>query len=639
MDSTLLVARSLLAAALLLAAVAEYLLRVRAATGLGLGACLAALVVAGLAGALTRSTPPAARPLAWVGWRPDRPVAAWIGAVAIAAVLILQFTDRAYAVQVVAWAGAVVACNLVYMFGHGARLERKDLFLLGALLLLSLLARLSFLGEIPGGFYGDEAEYGRRAAEVLGASPPAPFSSGLAFTPSLWSWIQAPGLWLAGRDVLGLRLVPALGASFAVVPVFLLLRREAGRMAAFAAAVLLACSPLHIQMSRIALSEAWGALFVSASMAALYATLRGGDRAAAVALATSAGLCLFLGSKFVLLPAVLVGGALALLLAGAARRPLPALALFAAVALLLVAPQLLHYVSTDWYGPLVSHPARWMQGEPGPALGSRLLGVARLLIDGRESSPFSAVPGRQIVAAAEGALFLVGFGLAVGRPRRPVHAFLLGWLVAGCGSLLLDPKPNQLFHLVAVAPLPCLFGALAIDAVARAGGISTAGSKIGRTLTAGLAVVLALTAAGSGLWFYFAGNAGRWQGAEFVALGRAMHELAPGHHLVLVTRPMSWDINSTLNYLAPGVRAEDKWPELPEGTPWPLDTDRDVAFIVEFPRHALLPEVMKRYPGGVLSERRGRAGELLVTVYQVPAAEVAKQARPPSPTPSSGRSE
>jgi len=582
---------------------------------------LVALVVAVVAGRLAPEiSPESSAPAGGSSWRPDRSAAAWTALAALGLAVALELAGVAFHLQVVAWVAAVAALLLVYRKrgDGGARLERADLILLGGVTLVSLAARLVLLGAIPGGLYGDEAVYGQFAIRVLGADPPPPFSDGPAFTPALWSWLQAPGIWLAGRGMAGLRLVPALGASFAVVPVFLLLRRGAGRTAAVGGALLLATLPLHVHASRIAISEAWVGALVPAAMAALFLLLHRPEPRRAVELAVAVGLCFYLGSKFALLPPVLVGSALAVLVAGGTRRWIAPLSLAVGVTALLVAPQLIHYSTTEFFGPLVSHPLRWMRGAAGFDPAGRAAAVARLFLDSRELSPFSAVPGWRFLPLLQAALMVAGLGLTLARPRRPLHAFLLGWSVAGLGSLVLDPEPSQLFHLVAVAPLPALFGSLAIALPARALVATSAGRRIG----VALATLLALAAAGDGVRSYFFRSGGIWLHATTTAIGRAMHDLAPDHHLALVTPPMSWDLNSTLLYMAPGVRAEDKWAELPAEEHWVVPDGRDVAFIVDVRRIRLLDAIRRRYPGGRLDERRDRRGELLASVYLVTAEEI-----------------
>src|SRR4029453_3619625 len=102
----------------------------------------------------------------------------------------------------------------------------------------------------------------------------------------------------------------------------------------------------------------------------------------------------------------------------------------------------------------------------------------------------------------------------------------------------------------------------------------------------------------------------------------AMRELAPTHHLALVTPPMSWDLNSTFKYLARGIRAPTKLTELDPARPGLARPARDVAFIVDGRKAKLVATILARYPEAALEERRGPAGELRAAVIRVPRSEV-----------------
>jgi hypothetical protein len=319
-----------------------------------------------------------------------------------------------------------------------------------------------------------------------------------------------------------------------------------------------------------------------------------------------------MGNKAVLVLPVVAAAGTAALLARGTRASGPGLTLMATVAALTFAPQAAYYARTGWYDAFFSHPARWMTGPQYSSAAQRLALLARLFIDAPELSPFSPTMGTTVVTPGEGALFVVGLGSCLAYVRRPLPAALLGWLLAGVAALLPDPAPNQMHHLVMVTAVPAAFAAMAL---------ATLGGRGARAI---LPLGLAVAVGAAGLYGYFLGNAGRWMGGEIAELGRAMHDYGPTRHLVLVTPPMSWDINSTLLYLAPGVRAEDKWTALPARQPWLAPTARDVAFIFTADRTPLVSGVRSRYPSGELLERRGVAGEILAFVYLVPAAEVAR---------------
>jgi 4-amino-4-deoxy-L-arabinose transferase-like glycosyltransferase len=599
----------------------------------GIAAALTALA-AGIAAARLAEpapAPPAPPALPWRALRPVRPALAGLAVVALGGVLALQAADRAYGWQLAGFVVSALGWSAAWLPRPLPVPDARELAIVAALLALGLAARLPGLEQVPGGLYGDEAEFGLRALAVLEGPRPPPFSVAFDDHPTLFHWIQAAGLALAGRDVAGLRLASALAGALTVPALYLLLRRDLGRAGAAAGGVLLAFAPLPMHLTRLASNNAWVGLCSVAALAAAYAALRSGRALAAVAAGSLTGLCFYFGNKAVGLPPLL---ALALLALAAGRavpvgrqHRLGVLAL--ATALLVFLPELVHYLRNDWYGPLLRHPlARMVElGAPGAH------GAAATLADqaGRallsfvflaDRSPFSVRPGFPILAAAEGAVFLVGVALAVGRPRRPIAGVLLGWLAVALATNALDQRPPQANHLIGAAALPSAFAALALHDFAAGFARAVARPRLASLVSLGLAAAVAAQSASA-----YLGDGRRWALAEVTELGRAMGELAPTHHLVLVTPRMSWDQNSSFKFLAPGVRAQDKLVELDPAAAWFEPSGRDVAFLVMGQKAALLPAIRERYPGGVLEERRGPAGELRAAVYRVPAAEVERVAR------------
>jgi hypothetical protein len=436
---------------------------------------------------------------------------------------------------------------------------------------------------------------------------------------------------IGGRDVAGLRLASALAGALAVPALYALLRRDLGRAGAAAGGILLALAPLPLHLTRLGSNNAWVGLCSVASLAAAYAALARGLPAPAVWAGSLAGFCFYFGNKAVGLPPLLAAALLGAAAGGGVslRRHwrLGVLALGAATLVFL--PELVHYLRNDWYGPLLRHPLAKLAdfdpaGGPGVAatLGEQLGRALLSFLVLADRSPFMPRPGFPILAAAEGTFCLVGVALALGRPRRPLAGLLLGWLLVGIATNVLDRDPPQANHLIGVAALPSAFAALAVHALAAAVARLAGRPRLAPAAALGLAAAIGAQGAAA-----YLGDGRRWMLAEITEIGRAMHELAPTHHLVLVTPRMSWDLNSTFKFMAPGVRAQDKLVELDPAAPWFAPSGRDVAFVVDPRRAALLSAIRARYRGGVLEERRGPAGELRALVYRVPAAEVARVAR------------
>jgi 4-amino-4-deoxy-L-arabinose transferase-like glycosyltransferase len=559
---------------------------------------------------------------------PPRPRWAALAAAALALALGLQAAAAWPALSLAAWAAALVAWNAAFHAPGALRPARGDLLVPAALYAAALAGRAFGLADAPGGLYGDEAVFGLHARALLAGERIDPFGEGMPQIPALWTWLQAGAMAVLGDGVGGLRASSALLHAAASPLLYTLLRRDLGALPAAGGALVLAFAPWSLHFGRLALNEAALVPCTIGAFAALLAALRAGGAGAWVRAGTFVALCFYAGNKAVLLPPALIAGGAGAWLAvraharpGAAPIPWRGLLLLAATALLAFAPQLPHAFAGGWHGLLVSHPQRWLAspGE-GAGWGAQLALLARALLDHPDTSVFTGWPGMRLVGAGEAALFVVGLGVALARPARPLAALLLGWLLAGLGSLVVDERPVQLHHMVLLAPVPAAFGALALhaaqDLVARA----TARPTAGRTAALAVAAAVAL----QGGHAYFGLGAQRWSYAEVAALGHAMRELAPSHHLVLVTPPMSWDLNSTLLYLAPGVRARDKLVELPPARRWLEPPGRDVAFLVDGRSAALLQRIRARYPDAAVEERRAPPARLRLAVVRVPAERIAR---------------
>jgi 4-amino-4-deoxy-L-arabinose transferase-like glycosyltransferase len=631
-------------AALALSAFAQLALRT-GRTSQGVAAALLALAAGVAAGRLAAAPAPEPcctdAPGPGRAWLPTHFGFAAAGALALALVLALSAADRAYGVQLAAWAVAALAWSASYL-ARPIRPPRAgaEAAILAALFAIGLAARGAALGTLPAGLYGDEAEFGLRALAVLHDGGIAPFTVVFDQHPSLYHWVQAGGMALFGTGIAGLRAAAAFAGALTVPVFYLLLRRDLGRGGAAAGALLLACSPLHVHLSRIASNNAWVGLCTVGALAALYRLIRTGAPPAAVHAGTWLGVCFLFGNKAVGLPPAMLAAFAGVALGGnvALRRAWRPLLLLLAVAFLVFLPEAVHYVRTGWYGPLLVHPVRRLidldaAGGPGPAavlagqLGRALLTFVAL----PDRSPFTVGGGFTIVAAAEGAFALVGAALAASRPRRPLAGLLLGWLAIALATNVLDTNPPQANHLIGVSMLPAAFAALAIHALA--GAIAAALRRPIAAPAAALAIAVGI-AAQSAAHYVPAGLAGGVF-AVTTEFGRVMQERAASHDLAFVTPRMSWDLISTWKYMAPGVRARYKLVELDPRAQWLEPGGRDVAFVVHESKLRLLPVVRARYPDGALEERRGRDGRLLAVVYVVPRSAIdrVESALPPTRAP------
>ncbi len=154
-------------------------------------------------------------------------------------------------------AAATIAGAAVTYAGSSARISRNELLVLAGILLVAALFRLPLLGQVPNGFFLDEASRGYDAYALLltGADQygvPWPlFPEGIDdFTPILYTLLVVPSIALLGLTETAVRLPAALAGIATVGATFLCGRQVFGPAAALVGAALVAISPWHILPSR-----------------------------------------------------------------------------------------------------------------------------------------------------------------------------------------------------------------------------------------------------------------------------------------------------------------------------------------------------------------------------------------------------
>jgi 4-amino-4-deoxy-L-arabinose transferase-like glycosyltransferase len=186
------------------------------------------------------------------------------------------------------------------------RLERAEVFLVLALLLLALAARLYALDRIPTTLSGDEGSSGLMAVKFLEGEADNVFTIGWFSFPALYFAVQGTGIWLLGQTVEGLRLTSAVAGALTVVGVYFLGRLLLDRLAGFLAAAYLLASHYHIHFSRIGLNNIWDGLFVVVTFGAVWYGWKSGRRSAFLVAGLALGLGLYFYVAFRVAPALLL---------------------------------------------------------------------------------------------------------------------------------------------------------------------------------------------------------------------------------------------------------------------------------------------------------------------------------------------
>jgi 4-amino-4-deoxy-L-arabinose transferase-like glycosyltransferase len=188
-----------------------------------------------------------------------------------------------------------------------------DLAVLGSLIVFAALLRLPALGQVPNGFFLDEASRGydayallRTGADQYGVRWPL-FAEGLDdYTPALYTLLVIPGVAALGLTEFAVRLPAALVGIATVGTTYLCGRSLVGSPAGLVAAALVAISPWHILPSRTGAEWVLLPLFLSTGVWLLARGRRDGPSLALAGLTLGIGLYSYAFARL-LVPLLVVG--------------------------------------------------------------------------------------------------------------------------------------------------------------------------------------------------------------------------------------------------------------------------------------------------------------------------------------------
>jgi 4-amino-4-deoxy-L-arabinose transferase-like glycosyltransferase len=236
---------------------------------------------------------------------------------------------------------------------------RQEAILAAAMLLLAGILRIARLGDHPG-LFGDEGEMGMDARAILEGHPAPFFGYGWGEITNVLYYASAGMLRLFGDDLVGLRMLAALGGVAGVFLVYRIGRLLWGPRAGLLAGTFLAVQPLALQFSRFATNSGLTGTLWAAGFFFLYRTLRfGALRDACLSgIAFGSSLYFYPSGKlvFVLLPAV--AGYLLLVRARFARDLLPRLAVLFLAFVLTFSPHAVTSFRDGWESFTARYQAR-----------------------------------------------------------------------------------------------------------------------------------------------------------------------------------------------------------------------------------------------------------------------------------------
>jgi hypothetical protein len=130
--------------------------------------------------------------------------------------------------------------------------QKLELLLLGLLILAAFVIRVYKLDSFPDTVLADEADNAQDAVRILYGQPPANGFFGLDWTsqPAFSAYKEAAFIYIFGFNILALRLSSALISTLALLPFYLLLRRQFSMAASMLATILFATNVWYLNFSR-----------------------------------------------------------------------------------------------------------------------------------------------------------------------------------------------------------------------------------------------------------------------------------------------------------------------------------------------------------------------------------------------------
>jgi hypothetical protein len=408
---------------------------------------------------------------------------------------------------------------------NGRRSRVILLLSLATILTIAIFFRFYYIGQIPPGLFPDEATHALDAQNVLKGQLSL-YSPNEGSTGMVWRYLLAINFALFGSSILTLRAFASAVGVVSVVMAYLLVRElplteqnqatGQGRREAIAglAALLLAISYWHVDLSRIAFSAVLMLLIQDIALFCLWRALNTGQRRWFVLFGLGLGVLAYNYLPGKLAPLVpllflLLEWPIAQRDALLVKYGRPLL-IGAGLALVIALPLILFAVFN--YQMLVARAALPSGAAEAPLSPWRAIG-ANLAAFGLW--PAYWLPGnwgRLFLGPILTLCFVVGVGVSLVRIRRPAYLFLLVWWLVMLLPGALAPEgaiPNVRRSIGAATPT---FGLIALGLVSAAGGLarlagrlsrSMDGSRIQPALALALGLILAVPVGASTFTRYF----------------------------------------------------------------------------------------------------------------------------------------
>jgi len=531
-----------------------------------------------------------------------------------------------------------------------------EVLILASITALALALRVWDLKDVPFNIYPDEVMTGLVAERAYLSGPgPAP-----SLFSTLWSDIDLPALWFAivaavfklgGVGLATVRLPAALFGAATVLPLYGLVRSVWGRVAAIAAASVMAFSAANVHYSRIALNNITTSFFWALCFFFILCGLRNRRPVHWTLGGLAAGLSehFYYGTR--LLPFILLGFVLYLFAVHwrEARCYIQHIGWLVLGYVIGFGPLLTYFLTHPglYYGrgaglmtwnrtPATWHDLQQMWTTLWPIMSENLMGIST-------QSSQDIMYFAPLLLAAEAALLVLGVALLIWRWRHPAAFLLLlsgiGVLLVG-GTLVLYPNssPPMLAHWTPAFPF--FYAAIAVPIGAWVTS-ATALPRLKSKWVAATVVTVGLAILGyANIRFYFFKyyadpetlKTERYKAAqrlyeEQTVQSRYMASLGSAYSVVVVGRsPYPYDAEIT-RHLVQGqefIVAYD-----PQTQP-PLASvaGKGLAFLFFPGSEQYLDTIRERCPGGSAGEVRNPVGRHVFDTYVVGPEMIQQDARP-----------
>jgi 4-amino-4-deoxy-L-arabinose transferase-like glycosyltransferase len=536
-------------------------------------------------------------------------------------------------VAIAFWVSAILVATLSGLwplFPLSLKIQKRELALIGLLVLVASVIRGLYIRDIPIILSGDEASSGISAVAFINGDTNNIFRMGWYSFPAFHNWLQSIPIRIIGQNIPGLRFSSVFIGSITVGVVYLVAKALFGQRVGLYAAIFLCAHHFHHNFSRIGLNNIWDAFWFVTVLGSLlygwYHEKRWSFILSGLALGFSQYFYVTSRLLFALIPAWLV-------VSGLFDRPRfrklwPNLILLTIAALAVVIPLAGYYLQNpdEYFAPMVrvSILGNWlvheteMVGKPGWLIILQQIGLSFL---GLINEPLRAwyTPGVPLLRPAAATLFLIGLGTLLLKPRD--HRFhLLGlWIIAICLSGGLSDSVPAAQRYVAIAPALAILIGFGLDQIAVQ--ISQIFKRFGSIVHPLALCVIVIISLGE-LQFYYCeytpnSDFGGANGQVAQRLAYTLHDRSSHWEVLFWGFPrMGYYSIPSIQYLVPEIKGLDM--NQPWGSPQNPKPTSDYLIFILLPDHeSELDAIRDDYPGGKLIHEFDTNGQTLYWLYEI----------------------